>query len=103
MGRRQHDPVGTPWTRSDPQAQARPRRGHRRIPAQQNRPLIGSWHAICKFYSKKGVTMQNQKDPVCGMSIDTKDKESSTYQGKTYYFCSEECKTKFDKQPTQFA
>jgi len=44
-----------------------------------------------------------QKDPVCGMSIETKDAESSNYQGKTYYFCSEDCKTKFDKQPTQFA
>ena len=43
-----------------------------------------------------------QKDPVCGMSVDTNDAESSTYQGKTYYFCTEECKAKFDKQPAQF-
>jgi P-type Cu+ transporter len=44
-----------------------------------------------------------QKDPVCGMSIDPNDAESSTHQGKTYYFCSEDCKTKFDKQPAQYA
>lgn len=43
-----------------------------------------------------------QKDPVCGMSVDTNDAENSTYQGKTYYFCSEDCKTKFDKKPAQF-
>ena len=36
------------------------------------------------------------------MSVDTNDAESSTYQGKTYYFCSEDCKTKFDKKPAQF-
>jgi len=43
-----------------------------------------------------------QKDPVCGMSVDTNDAERSTYQGRTYYFCSEDCKTKFDKNPAQF-
>jgi YHS domain-containing protein len=27
----------------------------------------------------------------------------SNYQGKIYYFCSEECKTQFDKEPKTFA
>jgi Cu+-exporting ATPase len=44
-----------------------------------------------------------QRDPVCGMSVDANDvEETSTYQGKTYYFCSPECKTKFDQRPSQF-
>lgn len=45
-----------------------------------------------------------QKDPVCGMSVDT-NKAAATSQnaGKTYYFCSESCKQKFDKNPTQYA
>jgi Cu+-exporting ATPase len=44
-----------------------------------------------------------QKDLVCGMSVDPNTAEdSTTYQGKTYYFCSTECKEKFDKRPTQF-
>jgi len=44
-----------------------------------------------------------QRDPVCGMSVDPDDvEETSTYQGKTYYFCSAPCKTKFDQRPSQF-
>jgi len=43
------------------------------------------------------------KDLVCGMMIeDSEAKARSTYQGKTYYFCSEECKTSFDANPTQY-
>ena len=40
------------------------------------------------------------KDPVCGMTIDEKDAAgTSTYQGKTYHFCSTSCKEKFEKDP----
>lgn len=43
-------------------------------------------------------------DPVCGMSIDPKSAAgSSQYEGKSYYFCSKACKTKFDGNPRQFA
>ena len=42
-------------------------------------------------------------DLVCGMEIDEeKAAGSSTYQGKTYYFCSVPCKEKFQKAPEQF-
>lgn len=45
-----------------------------------------------------------QKDPVCGMQIDPDNAAGqSTYQGKTYYFCSPACKQKFDKNPGQYA
>jgi YHS domain-containing protein len=44
-----------------------------------------------------------QKDPVCGMSVDTNKAMASTQsQGKTYYFCSQECKEKFDRNPAQY-
>ena len=37
------------------------------------------------------------KDPVCGMMVDeSKTNLSTTYKNKTYYFCSQECKRKFD-------
>ena len=51
---------------------------------------------------EKGVTMEMQKDPVCGMSIDSKGKQSSNYQGKTYYFCSADCKRAFDDHPDNY-
>ena len=44
-----------------------------------------------------------EKDVVCGMQVDpAKAAGSSEYNGKTYYFCSKGCKTKFDANPGQF-
>jgi Cu+-exporting ATPase len=44
------------------------------------------------------------KDPVCGMNVDEKTaKLKSEYLGKTYYFCSQMCKTTFDKNPNKYA
>jgi YHS domain-containing protein len=38
------------------------------------------------------------KDPVCGMNVDEKTtKFKSEHKGKTYYFCSQACKTSLDK------
>ena len=46
----------------------------------------------------------NVKDPVCGMEVDKKEAEfTSQYGGKTYYFCSEDCKQQFERRPEQFA
>ena len=45
-----------------------------------------------------------EKDIVCGMQVDPAQAAgSSQYGGKTYYFCSTVCKTKFDANPGQFA
>ena len=42
-------------------------------------------------------------DPVCGMKVDEKSAAAeSTYEGKTYYFCSTECKTLFDANPAKY-
>ena len=42
-------------------------------------------------------------DPVCGMEVDPKIAEyQTTYQGKTYYFCSAGCKQDFDKEPKKY-
>jgi len=44
------------------------------------------------------------KDPVCGMMVDEKTaKFKSEHKGKTYYFCSQMCKTAFDKNPMKYA
>ena len=48
---------------------------------------------------------------VCKMNVDLAcvdvDVEKSTprveYNGKTYYFCSDECKAKFEKNPEKYA
>lgn len=44
------------------------------------------------------------KDPVCGMAIDkSKAKAQAQHKGKTYYFCAEGCKRKFEKDPASYA
>ncbi|HJT70797.1 MAG TPA: YHS domain-containing protein [Terriglobales bacterium] len=49
-------------------------------------------------------TTATEIDPVCGMAVSPdRAAGSSVYGGKTYYFCSSECKTKFDQSPSQFA
>lgn len=43
------------------------------------------------------------KDPVCGMTVNEETaKWKSEYEGNTYYFCNERCKTAFDKSPQRF-
>jgi Cu+-exporting ATPase len=43
-------------------------------------------------------------DPVCGMTVSRGEvAERSEYQGRTYYFCSAECKARFDKAPLQYS
>ncbi len=42
-------------------------------------------------------------DPVCGMSVDTATaKHTAEHAGKTYYFCSAGCKTKFSADPEKY-
>lgn len=43
------------------------------------------------------------KDPVCGMVVDEKKAAASApYEGRTYYFCSAGCKSKFEKEPRKY-
>jgi Cu+-exporting ATPase len=43
-------------------------------------------------------------DPVCGMTVDSATAEYRSFNnGNAYYFCSDVCKEKFDKDPAKFA
>jgi YHS domain-containing protein len=42
-------------------------------------------------------------DPVCGMKVDEKNAEAEiTFAGKKYYFCSDECRRKFEQHPENY-
>jgi YHS domain-containing protein len=49
----------------------------------------------------------SNRDPVCGMPLDTKQTHdrsySSKYRGETFLFCSEKCQKKFEQDPAKFA
>ena len=43
------------------------------------------------------------KDPVCGMTVDPeKARYRAEYEGRTYYFCAEHCKEKFEQDPSKY-
>lgn len=47
--------------------------------------------------------MATVKDPVCGMIIDPDTSAGqSTYQGKTYHFCSAQCLRQFESDPERY-
>lgn len=45
-----------------------------------------------------------QRDPVCNMEVDEQSAAGrSQYQGQTYYFCTESCKSEFEQNPEMYA
>ena len=43
------------------------------------------------------------KDPVCGMEIDPKTAFATReHDGHTFYFCSQDCVSKFDADPHRY-
>ena len=44
-----------------------------------------------------------ERDVVCGMEVDPKDAAGKTERnGRTYYFCSEQCKKQFEADPKKY-
>ncbi len=42
-------------------------------------------------------------DPVCGMQVEEDDCAAKTeYRGKTYFFCTSDCKKRFEEHPEKF-
>ena len=53
-----------------------------------------------------GMYGKLSKDPVCGLDVSINKAEKAglkiIYKGRAYYFSSDECKARFDKNPDQF-
>ena len=42
-------------------------------------------------------------DPVCGRNVDERNSEfQSTFAGKKYFFCSDECMAEFEDRPEEY-
>jgi Cu(I)/Ag(I) efflux system membrane fusion protein len=56
--------------------------------------------------ASRGVPGPVATDPACGMEVDETRAAAagrrSEYAGKTYYFCAEDCKKRFDAEPAKF-
>lgn len=60
-----------------------------------------SHHSHHTFSQQQSPT--TQRDPVCGMTVDPQRAAGkSEFKGKTYYFCSPHCKSRFDANPSEF-
>src|SRR5690242_14113625 len=58
-------------------------------------------HLMCGNLTRAEAVMAI--DPVCGMDVNESNPPAKTnYDGKTYYFCSEECKQDFEEDPEDF-
>ena len=42
-------------------------------------------------------------DPVCGMTVATAGAKSAVHAGRAYYFCSPDCREKFEAAPASYA
>jgi transcriptional regulator GlxA family with amidase domain/YHS domain-containing protein len=69
----------------------------------KNRNSNANYVAAVAAEESRANTEGMALDPVCGMTIATKDAPSSVYKGKTYYFCAGAEKLAFDANPQQFA
>jgi uncharacterized protein len=53
------------------------------------------------FAALFGLTLRRgTADPMCGMTVDKTKAVSSVHEGKTYFFCSEQCRDAFQAQAT---
>jgi YHS domain-containing protein len=57
----------------------------------------GLFSARVWVYKEPGAT-----DLVCGATLEKDKAEKYRYKGETYYFCCDECKRKFKKNPDKF-
>ena len=48
------------------------------------------------------VPPETDIDPVCGMRVDTAKGKSSVHDGHVYYFCSQDCRDKFEANPGRY-
>jgi Cu+-exporting ATPase len=54
-------------------------------------------------HSVNAAPLLTIKDPVCGMDVDPADSAGeSSFQGKTFHFCSEHCLQEFKKSPAKY-
>ena len=54
--------------------------------------------ALMALTARRGVT-----DPVCGMKVDRSKALLSEHDGRTYGFCSEHCRRRFQEEPARYS
>ncbi|HQT79651.1 MAG TPA: YHS domain-containing protein [Rhodopila sp.] len=53
--------------------------------------------------SVPSVPLDRVTDPVCGKTVKAAAAKTAVYQGQVYYFCSQNCREKFEAAPASYA
>ena len=61
--------------------------------------MMGFFDSVKKYIA---TDKEVAKDPVCGMQIMKGSALKSNFDGSIYYFCSQNCKENFDKNPESY-
>lgn len=71
-------------------------------PEEAQKPAAAG--SCCSSHDKDSPqTAEIVRDPVCGMTVDpTAGKPKATFEGHSYHFCSEGCRTKFVTEPQAY-
>ena len=48
------------------------------------------------------VPPEKDVDPVCGMTVETSNAKSVVHAGTVYYFCSSDCRSRFEAAPQDY-
>jgi len=77
-----------------------------RVPAVSAPPVVAPAPPASQPANSPIIPVEKSKDPVCGMTVrhDTAIADDLTFEveGKTYYFCSADCKEQFKQEPKRF-
>ena len=68
---------------------------------------VCGWHPVCRSKTQGDLSGTRRDamglDPVCKMEVNPASAEAlSDYEGVTFYFCSQACKEKFDREPLRY-
>jgi Cu+-exporting ATPase len=54
------------------------------------------------FGARSAAGATKARDPVCGMLVDPSAAPQASHGGHSYFFCSAECRNKFQSEPERF-
>jgi Cu+-exporting ATPase len=54
------------------------------------------------FGAKPAAAETKARDPVCGMLVDLSTATTAVHEGHSYFFCSPECREKFQADPATY-
>lgn len=59
-------------------------------------------HGENKVASLHWIPPVTDVDPVCGKTVGTNGAKSSIHDGQVYYFCSQDCRERFEAAPDRY-